>query len=159
MRRLSNNFDAIERYAVGVQSHTHTCTTPDGPCGISPPMNNPLAPLVPLRRSLVWNNATQAEHQQTVDFLRQSLASPDNSPVDDIVLALLLSDHNIRSTVVGPLLETFLHRLVEQGEEGDGLGHQGDHHLFILGQQQGGGQSAKYYFILLFLRPDNRREL
>ena len=156
MRRLSNNFDAIERYAVGVQSHTHTCTTPDGPCGIFPPMNNPLAPLVPLRRSLVWNNATQAEHQQTVDFLRASLASVDNSPVDDIVLALLLSDHNIRSAVVGPLLETFLHRLVEQGDD---PGHQGDQHLFILDQQQGGGQSAKYYFILLFLRPDNRREL
>ena len=99
-------------------------------------MNNPLAPLVPLRRSLVWNNATQAEHQQTVDFLRQSLASPDNSPVDDIVLALLLSDHNIRSTVVGPLLETFVHRLAEQGDD---LGHQGDQHLFILDQQQGGG--------------------
>ena len=90
MRRLTNNFDAIERYAMGVQTHTHTCTAPTGPCAVVPPIINPLGPLVPLRRSLVWNNATQEEHQQTVDFLRESLSSPDNSPVDNIVLSLLL---------------------------------------------------------------------
>ena len=63
----------------------------------------------------MWNNATQAEHQQAVDYLRESLSSPANSRVDKIVLSLLLSDYNVRSAMVGPLLETLFDRLGEQG--------------------------------------------
>ena len=41
-----------------------------------------------------------AENQQTqCDFLRASLSSPDNSPVDYIVLSHLLSEQSVRSAV------------------------------------------------------------
>ena len=37
------------------------------------------------------------------DFLTESLSISDNSPVDNIVLSLLLSHQNVRSAVVGHL--------------------------------------------------------
>ena len=113
VRKLRFNFNAIETYAKEVQGHTHVCV---GAC--SPPKIRPLEKLHPLRRSLVFNNASETDHRLTVDFLRESLSSPANSPVDNIVLALLLSDQNTRAAVVGPLLADSLGEQ-EQGDDND----------------------------------------
>ena len=66
----------------------------------------------------MFNNASETDHRLTVDFLRESLSSPANSPVDNIVLALLLSDQNTRAAVVGPLLADSLGEQ-EQGDDND----------------------------------------
>ena len=66
----------------------------------------------------MFNNASETDHRLTVDFLRESLSSPANSPVDNIVLALLLSDQNTRAAIVGPLLADSLGEQ-EQGDDND----------------------------------------
>ena len=66
----------------------------------------------------MFNNGSETDHRLTVDFLRESLSSPANSPVDNIVLALLLSDQNTRAAVVGPLLADSLGEQ-EQGDDND----------------------------------------
>ena len=82
----------------------------------------------------MFNNATQNEHQQTVDFLRESLSSPNNSQVDNTVLDLLLSDYNVRAAVLGPLLEEVAGSLAQDQDQGDGLASQDHDELEIVSE-------------------------
>ena len=80
-----------------------------------------------MRRSLVFNNATQEEQQRTINIINETLSSSNNSEVDNVLLELMLSDESLRSAVLGPVLEKFSQNTVETETKG---GHQHDlsHH-------------------------------
>ena len=128
-KKLERKFRDIQKYADSLQSHTHPCVSIVG-CETKNPTNPPLLPPVDIpamRRSLVFNNATQEEQQRTINIINETLSSSNNSEVDNVLLELMLSDESLRSAVLGPVLEKFSQNTVETETEG---GHQHDltHH-------------------------------
>ena len=128
-KKLERKFRDIQKYADSLQSHTHPCVSIVG-CETEKPTISPLLPPVDIpamRRSLVFNNATQEEQQRTINIIKETLSSSNNSEVDNVLLELMLSDESLRSAVLGPVVEKFSQKIVETETEG---GHQHDlsHH-------------------------------